>query len=91
MNWYTRNFDPKNLKVLLANKYENGRRVAAYTQVRKCVHIIFTKEREGERERESYSVIRGNRIYHLALSVFKIILCRIVPIQFLLIMFKIFY
>ena len=62
------------------------RRVAAYTQVRECVHIIFTRERERERERESYSVIQGNRIYHPALLVFKIILCRIVPIQFLLIM-----
>ena len=46
------------------HKYGNIRRVAAYTQVRECVHIIFTKRRE----RKSYSIICRNIIPHPALS-----------------------
>ena len=62
------------------------RRLAAYKQVRECVDIIFTKkkkkEREGESETESNAVIRRNLIFHPALCVFQIILCRYVPVQF---------
>ena len=39
-------------------RYVAFRRVAAYTQVRECVHIIFTKKRRRERGRVRHIVMR---------------------------------
>ena len=59
-----------------------SRRVAAYKQVRKCVHIIFTRERERKRERERLSEEIWFFIQHNCV----VILCRFISVQCLLIM-----
>ena len=56
-----------------------------YASTRVCTHHFHQKKRkkrEGESETESNAVIRRNLIFHPALCVFQIILCRYVPVQF---------
>ena len=54
----------------------------ASTRVRTHHFHKKKEEREGESETESNAVIRRNLIFHPALCVFQIILCRYVPVQF---------